>query len=182
VHRRRPELGLTLLVFVWATVACGDTGGPPPVLTAADTAQQVIFGLNHLVTVDGVLRARLESDSAYYFEESQIYDLFKVHVTFFGVTGEETSDLTSDLGTYRLRTGDMTARVNVVGHSKDGRVLTTSELHYNKGTHSLIGPDPFTLECEGQKMRGAKFTADPDFSNVRAEGLRGPPCRMRVAR
>lgn len=175
----RLEWVLAAMTVSWGAMACGDTGGTPPVLAAADTAQQVIFGLNHLVTVDGVLRARLEADSAYYFEDSQTYDLFQLRVTFYTGTGEETSNLTSEQGTYRIRTGDMSARVNVVGRSTDGRRLTTSVLNYIKGTHSLDGPEPFTLECEGQRIQGTKFTADPDFTNVRAEGLRGPPCRTR---
>lgn len=166
-----------MAVIVFAATACTETGAPPPIVTSSDSADQVIFGLVHTVTVDGVLRARLLADTAYYYESGQIYDLIGVEVSFFAINGRQTSTLTSETGNYNLRTGDMEARENVVGTSEDGRILRTSSLTYVKTRHELVGPEPFSLACEGRTMRGASFEADPDFTNVRATNLRGPPCR-----
>ena len=170
---------LSLAVFATATFACEEAGAPPPIVTSADSADQVIFGLTHTVTVDGVRRARLRADTAYFYEATQLYDLIGVEVSFFAANGMETSTLTSEFGEYDARTGDMEARVNVVGESDDGRVLRTELLNYVKLSHELEGPSDFSLDCEGRVMRGASFRADPDFTNVQATQLRGPPCRAR---
>lgn len=180
VHLLRRNLPtLSAMALIASSFACEETGAPPPIVTAADSADQVIFGLTHTVTVDGVLRARLMADTAYFYEATQTYDLIGVAVSFFAANGVETSALTSELGNYNARTGDMEARVNVVGESNDGRVLRTEILNYLKISHELDGPEDFSLDCEGRLMRGASFRADPDFTNVQATQLRGPPCRAR---
>jgi LPS export ABC transporter protein LptC len=165
------------LAVILITGSCSETGAPPPIMTSSDSADQVIFGLAHTVTVDGVLRARLLADTAFFYEANQMYDLIGVEVSFFATNGLETSTLTSDFGTYSIRTGDMEAQTNVVGTSADGRVLRTDRLNYVKARHELVGPEPFSLDCEGRTMRGSSFEADPDFTNVRATNLSGPPCR-----
>lgn len=168
------------VVTIFAVTACSETGAPPPIVTATDSADQVIFGLTHTVTVDGVLRARLLADTAFFYESNQMYDLIGVEVSFFAANGLQTSTLTSEFGTYNIRTGDMEARSNVVGTSQDGRVLRTQRLNYIKAIHELDGPEAFSLDCEGRTMRGSSFEADPDFTNVRATNLTGPPCRRGV--
>ncbi len=179
---RLPRIDMTAMcatVLVTVTLACQDAGAPPPIVVEADSADQVIFGLTHTVTVDGVLRARLMADTAYFYESNQTYDLIGVQVSFFAANGAETSGLTSLFGTYNARTGDMEARESVVGESNDGRILRTDILNYIKISHELEGPVDFTLNCEGRNMRGASFRADPDFTNVRATQVRGTPCRAR---
>src|SRR6266487_4524389 len=67
-----------------------------------------------VTATQGVLRARVRADTAYFFSNSQRAELRNVHVTFYDVTGRPTSTLTSREGTHHWRTGDMEARGNVV--------------------------------------------------------------------
>ena len=101
--------GSLLLVF-----SC--KSGTPVTATQAvlDSADQVLVGMTHYVTEDGVLRARVRADTAYFFSNTQRAELRNVHVTFYDVTGKATSTLTSKEGTHHWRTGDMEARGNVI--------------------------------------------------------------------
>ena len=177
--RSRGKLWWHLLAWavLFVSAACRGTETDPPTVSGGDSADQVVFGLVHIITDDGVMRARVEADTSYLYEAQQLYDLVGVKMNFFSTTGETTSSLTADSGSYNVRTKDMQARGNVVGTSPDGRRLNTSTLNYERLTDRLVGPNSFVFFCDGDQMRGSSFTADPDFTNIQATNLQGPPCR-----
>ncbi len=157
-------LGLLL-----AAAGCGGSGEPPTTLAAADTADQVLYGFVHNVTLDGVLRARLTADTAFFYQGSQTALLYGVQVEFFTSLGEVSSTVTSNDGTYDWRTGDMEARGDVVAETPDNRVLTTTVLRYSRRGHQISGPEAFVFDAPDQHLEGDGFTADPDFTNVVTE-------------
>lgn len=156
-----------------AGVGCRDSELPPAIISASDSADQTFFGMTTSVTVNGVRRLELHADTAYYFENRQVADMYVVHVTFFGPDGEETSTLTADSGTYNSRTGDMEAFGHVVGVTPDGRRLTTSVLDYSRSTDKVSGPAAFVFVTPDQHLEGDGFIADPDFRNVVTKKPRG---------
>jgi LPS export ABC transporter protein LptC len=147
-------------------------------VTGADTADQVVYGLIHTLTHDGVLRARVEADSAYFYEASQLAELFTLTVVFFGAQGEESSTIDANEGTYRWRTAEMEARGDVVGVTPDGKRLTTTILRYDPSSDELTGPEAFVFDEPGRHLEGTAFTADPDFSSVTATNPRGTVGRI----
>lgn len=149
-----------------ALVACGGMDTPPTMTVVNDSADQVLYGLKHNLTSDGVLRAHLEADTAYFYQASQRADLRGVKVIFYSPDGVQTSTLTSDSGTYDWRTGDMEARGNVVAVTPDKRRLTTSVLHYNRGSDQISGPNAFVFDAPDRHLEGESFTSDPEFKNV----------------
>ncbi|HWP39191.1 MAG TPA: LPS export ABC transporter periplasmic protein LptC [Gemmatimonadales bacterium] len=160
--------GLGLLVpalVASVALACGNPGTPPVTVTA-DTADQIFYGLKHNLTIDGVLRAHLEADTAFFYEASQRADLKRVHVTFYSPEGRETSRLTSDSGSYDWRSGDMEARGTVLAVTPDGRRLRTSVLRYDRLSDRLSGPVPFVFDAPDRHLEGESFESDPDFRNV----------------
>ncbi len=175
------RIRLTVLVLgLYSVVAlgCSRSQQPPTTVTSADTADQVVFGLVHTLTHDGVLRARVEADSAYFFEQSQMAELFSLKVVFFSAQGEESSTINANEGTYRWRTGEMEARDDVVGVTPDGKRLTTTVLSYSPSKDELTGPEAFVFDAPDQHLEGAAFTADPDFSTVTATRPRGTVGRI----
>jgi LPS export ABC transporter protein LptC len=151
--------------LIIALLACGNPGTPPTTVTS-DSADQIFYGLRHNLTIEGVLRAHLEADTAYFYEASQRADLKRVHVTFFSPEGRETSRLTSDSGSYDWRSGDMQARGNVLAVTPDGRRLRTSVLAYHRLTDRLSGPAAFVFDAPDRHLEGESFESDPDFRNV----------------
>lgn len=172
--RRGTVRVLALAGLVAMAAACSDEGVKPTVtVTAADTADQVLFKMEHLITTDGVRRTRVVSDTAYIYEPTQLSRLKQVTVTFFDASGFERSSVTADSGLYHMRDGSMTAWGHVVGSTPDGRRLTSEELRYDARTREISSSRPFVFDRPGHHLEGNGFVSDPDFANIRAQQPHG---------
>ncbi len=161
-------LSAGLAVGMAGLTACGGAAEPPTEVAAPDTADQVLFGVEHNVTIEGVLRVKLFADTVYFYQGMQLADLIGVRVEFYAQDGALSSTVTSSEGTYLWRTRNMEARGDVVGESPDGRRLTTSVLRYERNFERISGPDAFVYDAPGQHIEGDGFTADPDLTDLRA--------------
>lgn len=154
--------------------ACKDDAIRPPLtVTAADSADQVLEGMEHLITADGVKRTRVIADTAYLYEATQLARLKKVKTTFYDANGLETSTVTSDSGIYQMRDGSMSAWGDVVATTPDGRRLTSEELKYEANSKRISSDKPFVYDRADQHLEGNGFTSDPDFRNVVTKQPRG---------
>ena len=172
----RPGNGLTLLAAMLAMgpLACTDPGARPTItLQSADTADQVLEGMRHYITENGVRRSLVEADTAYIYENTQTADLRRLKVTFFDDHGTQTSVITADSGTYLMRNGSMKARGNVVATTPDGRRLTSAMLDYDDKTNTISSELPFTYDRADEHLVGNGFHSDPDFKNVVTQQPRG---------
>jgi LPS export ABC transporter protein LptC len=152
-----------------AALACGSDKKQPPVAThspLADSADQVMYGARFNLTDEGVSRAHLVSDTAYFFDDNTRIELEKVNITFFTVTGLKDAVLTSRRGTYNNRTNNMIARQNVVVVSEDGRRLTSEELKYNQQTNQISSDSAFVMTEPDRRLEGIGFRSDPNMRNI----------------
>lgn len=164
--QERGTSSFAVACLVALATACGGSEARPTSVSAADSADQVFFGLEHNLTLDGVLRANVRADTAYFYQSTQRAELRGVAVVFYSPTGEQTSRLTSKEGTYDWRAGNMEARGQVVAVTPDGRRLTTSILRYDRASNRIEGPAPFVFDAPDRHLEGESFTSDPDFRNV----------------
>jgi LPS export ABC transporter protein LptC len=151
-------------------LAACTTKKQPPVAShspLADSADQVMYNARFNLTDQGLQRAHLESDTAYFFDDNTRIELEKVHTTFFTVTGEKNAVLTSERGTFNSRTNNMTARRNVVVVTEDGRRLTTPELIYNQQRNEISSDSSFVETEPNRRLEGVGFRSDPDMKNIR---------------
>jgi LPS export ABC transporter protein LptC len=155
-----------------ALVACGDSGEPPlvaeDVLSLNEEANQVVFGLEHWVTSEGVRRARVEADTAFFIEDRAQVELRVMRVVFFDAAGDTTSILTSERGTYYWNTQDMIAEQNVVVvDPTDGSRIETSILNYNRGEDRIWGDQPAKMwESDGTVTEGTAFETNSRMDRV----------------
>jgi LPS export ABC transporter protein LptC len=152
-----------------AALACGSDKKQPPVAThspLADSADQVMYGARFNLTDEGVSRAHLVSDTAYFFDDNTRIELEKVNITFFTVTGLKDAVLTSRRGTFNNRTNNMIARQNVVVVSEDGRRLTSEELKYNQQTNQISSDSAFVMTEPDRRLEGIGFRSDPNMRNI----------------
>jgi LPS export ABC transporter protein LptC len=140
---------------------------------APDTADQVLMGFSHYVTNNGILRSRVEADTAFFYEASQMNELHHIKVIFFDVKGAESSTLTAKRGSYRWQDGSMEASGNVVVVSPDGRRLATEVLKYDNATNTIYTDRHFTFDRAAEHLEGNSFRSDPDFRNVVTDRPRG---------
>jgi LPS export ABC transporter protein LptC len=155
-------------------LSCEDTGvRPTTTVQAPDSADQVLEGFSHYVTNEGVRRSRVEADTAYYYEPTQITELRNIKVIFFDLQGEEGSTLTARRGTYRWQDGSMEAAGSVVVVSPDGRRLATESLRYDNATNQIMTDKKFSFDRGAEHLEGNSFRSDPDFKNVVTDRPRG---------
>lgn len=176
----RADRAAGALLAALAVGACTGLDQPPTTATAADSADQVGYGVTHYLTVDGVRRMRLEADSVYAFLNAQRHRMFGIRVTFYSPEGRETSTLTAREGRYDWRTGDMEAEGDVVTVTPDNRRLTTTVLRYERRNDRIIGPEPFVWITPQQRVEGDAFTSDPELRNVETTRARGDIGRVRI--
>lgn len=154
--------------------ACEESGvRPTTTVQATESADQVLEGFSHYVTFDGVRRSRVEADTAFFYEGTQITDLRHVKVVFYDVRGVEGSTLTSRRGTYRWQDGSMEANESVEVVSPDGRILRTEAIKYDNATNTISTNVPFTFDRAGEHLEGNSFKSDPEFKNVVTDKPRG---------
>jgi LPS export ABC transporter protein LptC len=177
-HNRRVEaygltrrLLVTFLLDLCAVTqfACSNGAKPTATITAADTADQVLIDMTHYVTNDGVVRARVRADTAFFYQISQSVEMRNVHITFYDTNGTETSTMSAKDGTYHWATGDMEGRGNcVVVGAGDGRTLRSEVMRYKQAINQVSSDQPFIFDGPGRHVVGQGFTSDPEFRNVTA--------------
>lgn len=156
------------LLLLIASVACDDKREPPvlPHNAMADSADQVMFGASFKMTDNGVDRAELQADTAYFFDDNTRIELDDVQTTFYTVTGMKDAVLTSNHGRYSTRLGNMTAYGNVVVNTEDGRRIVTPELHYSEAANQFSSDSQFVMTEPGRRIAGVGFRSDPGLKNV----------------
>ena len=176
-HGRTGRWAKMMLLCACATVplgACDDNAlRANTSITQADTADQVLDSVYHVVTKEGMRQSIVEADTAYYYESSKTFELKHLRVTFFNALGSQTSVLTANEGTYQVAAGKMEGRGNVVVRSADGRSLATDLLRYDQNQNQLSTDRPFTFQGNGASGSGVGFVSDPDFRNVTGGQGRG---------
>ena len=174
--RKRLTLGAALAILGTGigTAACADGARPTQTVAMADTADQVLFGMSYYVTVEGVRRARVEADTAYFYSPTQSAELRVVKVTFFGPQGEESSTLTCREGTYRWRSGDMEGRGDVLVVTTDGKRLQTPVLRYYQNRNEVESDTTFRyFKPPNETVLGEGFVSDPNFRSMRVKRPHG---------
>jgi LPS export ABC transporter protein LptC len=170
--------GLAALCLAFCPLACGERGEPPlvaeEILQLNPDANQVVFGLEHYVTADGIRRALVEADTAFFIEGRPVVELRVVRVTFYNEDGEETSVLTSQEGTYDWDNGDMTARTDVVVVNRaEGRRLETSVLYYLRPEDRIWSDEHTTMiEADGTIIEGTAFESDSRMEQINLDSPR----------
>lgn len=160
-------------------LALGGCGGEEEVEVAGPEllelgASQVMVDVETFVTQEGVKKARVVADTAFFLEGESGVNLRDVRVDFFGSAGGGTSRLTARRGWYEMQSGDMRAEGDVVVvDSASDRRLETPRLEYRAERDELRGDTTFVLYRGNEVIRGRSFVTDPALSEIRTTGPSG---------
>ena len=158
------------VVLLAGAAACGGDHGvdvASPDLLQLD-ADQVMVGVEHTMTRDGVRRAHLRADTAYFLQNGSVAHFRRYRIDFFDGAGDRRSTLTAVDGLYDMKSGDMTASDDVVVvDSTGGQRLLTSRLRFDASTDRLRGDTTFVLYRGRDTLRGRGFVTDPGLDTVR---------------
>jgi LPS export ABC transporter protein LptC len=158
--------GFTTALLALGLGACGDGGDAPlvaeEILRLNSEANQVVIGLDHYVTSEGIRRAHVEADTAFFLEDKALVELRVMKVTFYNAMGEVTSILTSREGTYEWDSGNMVAQTDVVVRNPvEGRRIETSILYYDRAADRIWSDAPTQMiEADGTVVEGSAFESN----------------------
>lgn len=164
-------------VVALAAACAEETTVPTQKDTLADLhVDQVIYGLEHVMTNNGVRKANLHGDTAYFRDSDSRVDLKGVKLDFFNeTTGATSGTMTSRTGEYDMQSGAMTARGGAVlrlqGQSGE-RVIESDELHYDVQGNRVWSDKPTVMRENGRTVRGNSFQSDTKFQNVTVQNAK----------
>jgi LPS export ABC transporter protein LptC len=168
----KPRCLATLLAAGLA--ACAQRGVTPTSTAQADSADQVMSQMQHMIADGGMRRALVEADSAWIFNARQFVEAKGLKVTFYDSTsGKKLSLVTSDSGTYQMRDNSLDFRRHVVATTPSGKVLKTEHLIYDRISNLIRSDTAFTFTGPEGNGRGNSFETDPDFRRMVIDQPRG---------
>lgn len=134
-------------------------------------ADQVMIGVEHYLTRDGIRRGVLHADTALTFEDASEVQLRHLEIEFFDEAGADRGVLTAVSGVYDLASGDMTVRgdVDLRGALETGPPsrLQTDSLTYTAVQDELHTRAPWTLtHPDGTVERGTELVTDPGLKHI----------------
>lgn len=167
----RTHFGTILVAAALAAASgCGSQSTTPAVITdeSGVPADNVILGVEHNMSKDGIRTGVLNSDTAYLFESTRKMDLRGVSLQFYADNGASSGNLTSLTGEYDIANGSFVARGDVllvIGGPNGDRRVETEELHYDVTTDRLWSEVPFVMRDASGTTRGSSFRSDAEFRN-----------------
>jgi len=156
---------LVASVAVLALAACHDAVQTPVAAKAgvADSADQVFFGAQFLLTTRGIQRGDLTADTAYILDDQTRFDLRRTNVVFTTETGAPQGTMSGERGIYNTRAQVLDGRGNVVVKLVDGRTLTSPHVVYNQLLHLISSDTTYTISNARGSQSGIGFTSDQAF-------------------
>lgn len=165
-----------VMAVALVAAACSERATPPVASEAnalVDSADQVMFGIQTILTDRGVRQAVLRADTGFFFDEGTRVELRGVHLTFYTPQGVENAVLTSREGTFNTRLSQTEARGNVVVISEaQRRRLTTEQLRYDQNANQISSDSAFVLTEPTRRLVGVGFTSDPEMRRIRVDSVR----------
>jgi len=165
-----------MLSMLLPLVAACETQAEPPVASADIAhmgADQVMFGVEHFVTGNGVVRGKLLSDTAFMYEDSAIVRVRPVNLTLFDDEGAVAGEVTARSGVLNTRTQVMVATGNVIVQETGGDRIETEELHFDPNRDRVWSVVATTIHRDGSVLRGTGFTSNTQLTDTRLDAPRG---------
>jgi LPS export ABC transporter protein LptC len=135
--------------------------------SAADSAEQIGFGVRTLLTANGVQKGELTADTMYVYNDQTKFDFRNARVKFNTETGAPNGTMRADRGIYDTRTQILEGFGNVVVTTLDGKRLTSPHLKFNQLANEVSSDTTFELKAGDREQRGIGFTADPNLTRFR---------------
>jgi len=132
-----------------------------------DSADQMGFGMRHVLTNKGVSNGVLLSDTSYLYEDGTRIEMRRVNLTFFTSQGVKDGVLTSRTATYNSRLQRLEARGDVVVVREDGKRFTSQQLVFDQVRNQFFSDSAFVLNEPKREHSGIGFESDPKLNNFR---------------
>lgn len=168
----RRMVGLAPLVLIM--LACPGSEDQPGVvdLDVID-ADQVLYGVQRNLGVEGVREARLQADSMFMWEDSSHVHIEGLHLTIFTTEGRLRATINSQRGRLSAGTSELISNGNVVlVIAEENREIRSEELRFAPETDRIWTDSAFTMTADDCTVSGTRLTADMEFRSWQVWGTK----------
>jgi len=161
---KRLALFIAGVAAIASATACGNSTQPPVAKpSVADSADQMLIGVQYVMSTRGIQRGELNADTAYVLDDQTRFDLRKAHVTFKTEAGAPQGTMEANRGMYNQHTQILEGWGDVVVKLIDGRTLKSPHLTFNQLTHLISSDTTYTLSKGSDTQSGTGFVSDQNF-------------------
>ena len=141
-------------------------------------ADEVLYGVSHTMTNDGVREALLAADSMFSWRDSSNTWVMGLTLRVYDeATGHAQATITADRGRLDMAGNELKAIGDAVLEIPDqDRRILTDELYVVPGADRIWSDLPVVMRQAGCEIEGNRFTSDMSFREVKVWGTREGDC------
>ncbi len=174
----RPARWAAGLQLAVAAACIGDPDDAPPTEFEEMGADEVLYGVSHNMTNNGVREALLTADSMFSWRDSS--NTWAIGLTlqvFDERTGAQQATITSDRGRLDMSGNELKAIGNAVLDIPDqDRQIRTDELYVSPDSDRIWSELPVVMRQEDCEIEGDRFESDLSFRRVKLWRTRERDC------
>lgn len=176
--RPRWSAAAVLGVAAAATSCLGDASDTPTTEFDEMDADEVLYGVEHNMTNNGVREALLIADSMFSWRDSANTWVMGLTLRVYGeTTGAAQATITADRGRLDMAGNELKAVGDVVLDIPDqDREIRTEELYVSPDSDRMRSDIPVVMREEGCEIEGDRFESDMSFRRVKLWGTRERDC------
>lgn len=155
-----------------AMAACnGAEEQPGSVDLGTFDADQVLYGVERNLGVEGVREARLQADSLFMWEDSAHVHIEGLRLTVFSPEGRPRATINAARGRLTTGSAELTAYGDaVLVVAEENREIRSQELRFAPDTDRIWTDSTFTMIVDDCSVSGTRLDADMSFSRWQVWG------------
>ena len=177
----RLPAGLAVMIAL-AAVACLDSADDGATTEFEEmNADEVLYGVSHYMTNNGVREALLSADSMFSWRDSANTWIMGLTLQVFNKrTGNEQATITADRGRLDMAGNELKAIGNAMLDIPDqDRQIRTDELYVSPDSDRMWSALPVVMRESGCEIEGDRFESDMSFERVKLWRTRERDCPNR---
>ena len=144
------------------------------------SADEIVYGVSHNMSRDGIREARLEADSMLMWRDSTHAWVMRMTLLVFDDQGGQRATITADRGRFDMATNELMAVGNaVLSIPGQDREIRTEVLNFSQESDRVWSDVPVVMREAGCEIEGDRLQSDIAFDEVKLWGTREKDCPER---
>lgn len=144
------------------------------------SADDVMYGVSHNMSKDGIREARLEADSMLMWNDSTHTWVMQMTLLVFNDQGGRRATITADRGRFDMSSNELMAVGNaVLTIPGQDREIRTEVLNFSQQSDRVWSDVTVVMREEGCEIEGDRLESDISFDDVKLWGTRERDCPER---
>lgn len=162
------RLATGVAVALIAACDSGQVSNIPLTGTAADSADQILYGAHSTLAYNGVRRGDAAGDTVLTFGSATRFEFIGLRAQFTSPLARPLATMTARRGAYSLERAVLETEgpVTIVSDTTRRRI-EGSAVRYDVAKNQLVSDRAFVATAGTRKLTGVGFTADPGLFSIK---------------